>query len=246
VPRGEALGERLASVLEIVYLIFNEGYTATAGRDWMRKPLCEEALRLARMLQGLFAGRGEGEREVHGLAALLEIQASRLGSRVDAQGEPILLLDQDRGKWDRLYIGRGLQALARAATLPGAPGPYELQAAIAACHARAARAEDTDWARIVAIYDLLLARLPSPVVRLNRAVALGMAQGPAAALPEVDALMQEAALARYHLLHAVRGDLLFKLGRMAEAREAFEQAASMTANERERALMRQRARATLS
>ncbi len=246
VPRGEALGERLASVLEIVYLIFNEGYTATAGRDWMRKPLCEEALRLARMLQGLFAGRGEGEREVHGLAALLEIQASRLGSRVDAQGEPILLLDQDRGKWDRLYIGRGLQALARAATLPGAPGPYELQAAIAACHARAARAEDTDWARIVAIYDLLLARLPSPVVRLNRAVALGMAQGPAAALPEVDALMQEAALARYHLLHAVRGDLLFKLGRMAEAREAFEQAASMTANERERALMQQRARATLS
>lgn len=246
VPRGEALGERLASVLEIVYLIFNEGYTATAGRDWMRKPLCEEALRLARMLQGLFAGRGEGEREVHGLAALLEIQASRLGSRVDAQGEPILLLDQDRGKWDRLYIGRGLQALARAATLPGAPGPYELQAAIAACHARAARAEDTDWARIVAIYDLLLACLPSPVVRLNRAVALGMAQGPAAALPEVDALMQEAALARYHLLHAVRGDLLFKLGRMAEAREAFEQAASMTANERERALMRQRARATLS
>jgi len=246
VPRGEALGERLASVLEIVYLIFNEGYTATAGTDWMRKPLCDEALRLARMLQGLFAGRGEGEREVHGLAALLEIQASRLGSRVDANGEPILLLDQDRSKWDRLYIGRGLQALARAAALPGAPGPHELQAAIAACHAQATRAEDTNWTRIVAIYDLLLARLPSPVVRLNRAVALGMAQGPAAALPEVDALAQEAALSRYHLLHAVRGDLLFKIGRMGEAREAFEQAAAMTANERERALMQQRARATLN
>jgi RNA polymerase sigma factor (sigma-70 family) len=246
VPRGEALDERLASVLEVVYLIFNEGYSATAGSDWMRTPLCDEALRLARMLQGLFAGRGDGEREVHGLAALLEIQASRLAARVNAQGEPILLLEQDRKLWDRLLIGRGLAALARAATLPGEPGPYELQAAIAACHARAARAADTDWARIVAVYDLLLANMPSPVVRLNRAVAVGMAQGAEVALPLVDALRAEPALKRYHLLHAVHGDLLFKLGRMAEAREAFEQAASMTANERERALMQQRARATLN
>jgi RNA polymerase sigma factor (sigma-70 family) len=249
VPRGDALAERLPSVLEIVYLIFNEGYTATAGSDWMRKPLCDEALRLARMLQGLFANREDrstGAREVHGLAALLEIQASRLASRVNAEGEPILLLDQDRNLWDRLYIGRGLQALARAAALPGTAGPYELQAAIAACHARAVRAEDTDWAQIVAIYDQLLSLMPSPVVRLNRAVALGMARGPAAALPEVEALLQEPALARYHLLHAVHGDLLYKVQRMAEARAAFEQAAAMTANERERALMLQRARSTLS
>jgi RNA polymerase sigma factor (sigma-70 family) len=246
VPRGEALDERLASVLEVVYLIFNEGYSATAGSDWMRTPLCDEALRLARMLQGLFAGRSEGEREVHGLAALLEIQASRLAARVNAQGEPILLLEQDRNIWDRLLIGRGMAALARAAVLPGEPGPYELQAAIAACHARAARAADTDWARIVAIYDRLLANMPSPVVRLNRAVAVGMAQGAAAALPLVEALLPEPALKRYHLLHAVRGDLLFKLGRMNEAREAFEQAAAMTANQRERALMQQRARSTLS
>jgi predicted RNA polymerase sigma factor len=246
VPRGQALDERLASVLEVVYLIFNEGYSATAGSDWMRPPLCEEALRLARMLQGLFAGRGDGEREVHGLAALLEIQASRLAARVNAQGEPILLLEQDRKLWDRLLIGRGMAALARAAALPGTPGPYELQAAIAACHARAARAADTDWTRIVAIYDLLLASMPSPVVRLNRAVAVGMAQGADAALPLVEALRAEPALKRYHLLHAVLGDLLFKLGRMAEAREAFERAAAMTANERERALMQQRARSTLS
>ena len=243
---GGALDERLASVLEVVYLIFNEGYSATAGSDWMRTPLCDEALRLARMLQGLYTGRGPGEREVHGLAALLEIQASRLAARVNAQGEPILLLEQDRSLWDRLLIGRGMAALARAAVLPGQPGPYELQAAIAACHARAAQAADTDWARIVALYDILLAGLPTPVVRLNRAVAVGMAQGAAAALPLVEALLAEPALKRYHLLHAVLGDLLFKLGRTAEARAAFEQAAAMTANEREKALMLQRARSTPS
>jgi RNA polymerase sigma factor (sigma-70 family) len=245
VPRADALAERLASVLEVIYLIFNEGYSATAGSEWMRQPLCDEALRLARRLQGLFAGRA-GEREVHGLAALLEIQASRLASRVNAQGEPILLLDQDRRLWDRLTVGRGLQALARAAALPGAPGPYELQAAIAACHARAARAADTDWRRIVALYDQLLGVLPSPVVRLNRAVALGMAEGAAAALPEVQALTAEPALQRYHLLHAVRGDLLAKLGRGSEAREAFDKAAQLTGNARERALMLPRPPATLA
>jgi RNA polymerase sigma factor (sigma-70 family) len=242
VPRGDDLRARLAAVLEVVYLIFNEGYSATRGEDWMRASLCDEALRLARMLAQLAPHAAEA----HGLQALLEIQASRLRARVDAQGRPILLLDQDRSRWDRLLIGRGLAALERARTLDGDAGPYQLQAAIAACHARAATAPATDWPRIVALYDALAERLPSPVVALNRAVAIGMAHGPAAALPLVDALRDTPSLQRYHLLPAVRGDLLVKLGRPAEARAEFERAAALTANARERTLLLERARATLS
>ncbi len=238
VPRGDALAERLAAVLEVVYLIFNEGYTATSGADWMRPTLCDEALRLARMLAQLVPS----EREAHGLQALLEIQASRARARVDAEGHAILLMEQDRTRWDRLLITRGLAALQRAASLLGERGPYELQAAIAACHARAATPEATDWPQIVALYDELGARVPSPLVALNRAVAVGMASGPATALPLVDALAQDASMQRYHLLHAVRGDLLARLGRPDEACAEFERAASMTGNEREREVMQRRAR----
>lgn len=238
VPRGDALAARLAAVLEVVYLIFNEGYTATSGADWMRPTLCDEALRLARMLAQLVPS----EREAHGLQALLEIQASRARARVDAEGHAILLMEQDRTRWDRLLITRGLAALQRAASLLGERGPYELQAAIAACHARAATPEATDWPQIVALYDELGARVPSPLVALNRAVAVGMASGPATALPLVDALAQDASMQRYHLLHAVRGDLLARLGRHDEARAEFERAASMTGNEREREVMQRRAR----
>ncbi|MBL8288666.1 MAG: sigma-70 family RNA polymerase sigma factor [Rubrivivax sp.] len=241
VPRGEALATRLATVLEVIYLIFNEGYAATAGEDWMRPALCEEALRLGRVLAAL----APDEAEVHGLVALMEIQASRTRARTDAQGAPVLLLDQDRSRWDRLLMGRGLAALRRAAALQGGSeddgGPYALQAAIAACHARAPSAGDTDWARIVALYDRLLARAPSPVVELNRAVAVSMASGPAVALPLADALAALPQMQRYHLLHAVRGDLLARLGRGAEARAAFERAAALTANERERVLLAGRA-----
>jgi RNA polymerase sigma factor (sigma-70 family) len=239
VPRGEALGQRLAAVLEVVYLVFNEGYAATSGADWIRQSLCDEALRLARMLQQL----APAEPEVHGLAALLEIQASRLRARADAEGRPVLLLDQDRSRWDWLLVGRGLAALARAQALGGTPGPYQLQAAIAACHGRARTADATDWAHIAALYDRLFEAMPSPVVALNRAVAVGMAQGPQAALPLVDALRAAPALQRYHLLHAVRGDLLARLGRGAEAALAFDEAAALTANERERTLMQGRAAA---
>lgn len=237
VPRGTELAPRLASVLEVIYLIFNEGYAATAGDDWVRPELCDEALRLGRILAGLLPE----EPEVHGLAALMEIQASRLHARVDAQGEPVLLLDQDRGRWDRLLIRRGLAALRRAERLPGALGPYALQAAIAACHARAATADATDWARIAALYDALAAIAPSPVVALNRAVAVGMAFGPAAGLELVDGLREEPALARYHLLPSVRGDLLTKLERLPEARAEFERAAALTRNARERRLLLARA-----
>jgi len=243
VPRGEALATRLTVVLEVIYLLFNEGYAATAGDDWMRPALCEEALRLGRVLAVL----APAEPEVHGLVALMEIQASRTRARTDAMGRPILLLAQDRGRWDRLLIGRGLAALARAASLQGGDeaggGPYALQAAIAACHARAPVAEGTDWARIVSLYDRLLDRQPSPVVALNRAVAVGMAHGPATALPLVEALVPLPQMQRYHLLHAVLGDLLAKLGRGAEARQAFERAAELTNNERERGLLLDRARA---
>jgi len=240
-PRGEALHARLAAVLEVVYLVFNEGYAATRGAHWIRSTLCEEAMRLARILAGL----APEEPEVHGLQALLEIQASRLRARVDAAGEPVLLLAQDRGRWDHLLIARGLAALERARAIGGERGPYELQAAIAACHARARTPEATDWVEIVALYDALAQALPTPVVELNRAVAVGMAYGPGDALPLVDALAGEPALQRYHLLQAVRGDLLLKLDRPAQARAAFERAAAMTANERERALLLKRARATL-
>ncbi|HKJ92165.1 MAG TPA: RNA polymerase sigma factor [Longimicrobiales bacterium] len=233
VPRGEELDERLSSVLAVVYLIFNEGYTATAGDDWLRADLCEEALRLGRILAGL----APTEPEVHGLVALMEIQASRLHARLDASGEPILLMDQDRGCWDRLLIRRGLAALDRAQRLGGALGPYTLQAAIAACHARAGAAEDTDWERIVALYDALGQVSPSPVVELNRAVAVAMAFGPEAGLELIDGLTGEPALRTYHLLPSVRGDFLFKLGRATEARAEFERAASLTENARERALL---------
>ena len=239
VPRGEALAERLASVLEVVYLIFNEGYSATAGDDWLRPALCDDALRLARMLAEL----APAEPEVLGLVALLEIQASRSPARTGANGEPVLLLEQDRARWDRLLIRRGLQALERAERLGGTLGPYALQAAIAACHARAATADATDWPRIVALYDALASLAPSPVVQLNRAVAVSMAFGPAEALAIVDALVTDGKLASYHLLCAVRGDLLVKLGRVGEARSEFERAASLTRNERERRLMRARAEA---
>ena len=237
VPRGEALAERLESVLEVVYLVFNEGYSATAGDDWLRPALCDDALRLARMLAEL----APREPEVHGLVALLEIQASRSAARTSPDGEPVLLLEQDRGRWDRLLIRRGLQALERAESLGGAFGPYALQAAIAACHARAATAEATDWPRIVALYDALAALVPSPVVQLNRAVAVSMAFGPAEALAIVDSLVEGGELESYHLLCAVRGDLLVKLGRLGEARSEFERAATLTRNERERRLMQARA-----
>ncbi len=239
VPRGDALAARLASVLEVVYLIFNEGYAATAGDDWMRPDLCADAQRLGRILADLMPG----EAEVHGLLALMEIQASRLGARVDAKGEPILLPDQDRTRWDRLLIRRGLAALDRAQALPGPPGPYTLQAAIAACHARAATADATDWARIATLYDALAQVVVSPVVALNRAVANGMAHGPAAGLEQVDALLAEPALTHYHLLPSVRGDLLVRLDRIEEARAEFERAAALARNARERALLLARAAA---
>jgi RNA polymerase sigma factor (sigma-70 family) len=233
VPRADARAVRLASVLEVIYLIFN-----TAGDDWMRPALCEEALRLGRVLAGLVPD----ESEVHGLVALMEIQASRLHARIDAQGRPVLLPDQDRSRWDLLLIRRGFAALERAQALGGASGPYALQAALAACHARAHTAEQTDWAQIVALYDVLAQVRPSPVVELNRAVAVGMAFGPAAALEIVDVLAADAALANYHWLPSVRGDLLAKLGRMDEARAEFERAAAMTRNARERELLLERAR----
>lgn len=238
VPRGDELAVRLASVLEVVYLIFNEGYSATAGSEWMRPTLCKDALRLGRILAGL----APQEPEVHGLVALMEIQASRLRARTRADGEPILLLDQDRSRWDQLLIRRGLAALRRAESLGGALGPYALQAAIAACHARARVAADTDWARIAAIYDALAQRTPSPVIELNRAVAVAMAFGPAAGLEIADPLIAEPLFANYHLLPAVRADLLAKLGRRVEAVAEFERAASLTQNLRERALLRERAR----
>ncbi|HMO44493.1 MAG TPA: sigma-70 family RNA polymerase sigma factor [Rubrivivax sp.] len=236
VPQGDALHARLAAVLEVIYLIFNEGYSATAGGDWMRPALCEEALRLGRVLAQLVPD----EAEVHGLVALMEIQASRLRARTGPAGRPILLLEQDRGRWDHVLIGRGLAALARAAALGGERGPYGLQAAIAACHARARSANETDWPQIVALYDALAQRAPSPVVELNRAVAIGMAFGPAAALPLVDALADEPAMQRYHLMHSVRADLLAKLQRSDEARAALERAAELTSNEPERQLLRER------
>ncbi|HVX05681.1 MAG TPA: RNA polymerase sigma factor [Rhodanobacteraceae bacterium] len=241
VPRGEELPPRLASVLEVVYLIFNEGYTATSGDDWARPALCEEAMRLGRVLAGL----APREPEVHGLLALMEIQASRLHARTAADGTPILLLDQDRARWDRLLIRRGLASLERAEQLGGADGNYALQAAIAACHARALHASDTDWKRIASLYARLAEVAPSPVVELNRAVAVSMADGPEAGLQLVDALQRERALAGYHLLPSVRGDLLFKLGRRDEARVEFERAASLTGNARESELLRQRAAACI-
>lgn len=239
VPRGPELAARLSSVLEVIYLIFNEGYSATAGEDWMRPALCEDALRLGRILAGL----APREPEVHGLVALMEIQASRLGARTGPSGEPILLLDQNRARWDQLLIRRGLAALKLAEDLGGARGPYALQAAIAACHARARVAEETDWPRIVALYEMLVQLMPSPVVELNRAVALAMASGPAAGLALLDKLASESTLKSYHLLPSVRGDFLFKLGRLAEAREEFERAASLTRNAREREFLLDRARA---
>jgi RNA polymerase sigma-70 factor (ECF subfamily) len=238
VPRGDELSARLSSVLEVIYLIFNEGYSATAGDDWMRPGLCEDALRLGRILAEL----ASGEPEVHGLVALMEIQASRSAARTRPTGEPILLLDQDRSRWDQLLIRRGLAALQRAERLGGARGPYVLQASIAACHARARVAADTDWAAIVALYGELGRLMPSPVVELNRAVAVSMASGPAAALPLVDAIASAPALKNYHLLPSVRGDLLVKLGRFGEARPEFERAASLTRNARERDLLLDRAR----
>ncbi|MGZ3418758.1 MAG: RNA polymerase sigma factor [Polyangiales bacterium] len=237
VPRGEELAERLSSVLEVVYLVFNEGYAATAGDDWMRPALCEEALRLGRILAELVPG----ESEVHGLVALMEIQASRAAARTDARGEPILLLDQNRARWDQLLIRRGLAALTKAEALADPPGPYALQAAIAACHARARTAEETDWARIASLYQTLSDLTESPVVELNRGVAVGMAHGPAAGLAVIDALRSDPALAGYHLLPSVRGDLLFKLGRLDEARAEFERAAALTRNAREKRVLLDRA-----
>jgi RNA polymerase sigma factor (sigma-70 family) len=239
IPGAGELADRLASVLEVVYLVFNEGYSATAGDDWVRPALCEDAMRLGRVLAGL----APGEPEVHGLVALMEIQASRTSARVGPGGEPVLLLDQDRGRWDQLLIRRGLAALDRAQALSGALGPYTLQAAIAACHARARTADETDWTRIVALYDGLAEITRSPVVELNRAVAVGMAFGPAAGLEIADELTAEPALAAYHLLPSVRGDLLEKLGRLDEARAEFERAVSLTQNARERKLLLERAAA---
>jgi RNA polymerase sigma-70 factor, ECF subfamily len=239
VPRGAELGERLGSVLEVIYLVFNEGYSATAGDDWMRPALCEDALRLGRILAGL----APDESEVHGLVALMEIQASRSRARVGPSGEAILLLDQDRGKWDHLLIRRGLDALARAEALGGTLGPYALQAAIAACHARARTAEDTDWGRIAALYEVLGQITPSPIVELNRAVAVSRAIGPEEGLTLVDTLASEPTLKAYHLLPAVRGDLLDQLGRFGEARAEFERAASLTRNAREREILSERAAA---
>ncbi|MER5774276.1 RNA polymerase sigma factor [Streptomyces sp. NPDC002039] len=234
VPYGADREQRLASVLEVIYLVFNEGYSATAGDDLVRPALCEDALRLARLLAGLMPE----ESETHGLVALLEFQASRIATRTGPDGEPVLLADQNRTRWNRMLIGRGVAALRRAGT-----GPYSVQAAIAGCHAAAVRYEDTDWATIVALYGRLLVLIPSPVVELNRAVAVSMAEGPEAALPLVDALAGEPALAAYHLLPSVRGDLLERLGRGEEARVEFERAASLTRNARERSLLLRRARA---
>ncbi len=239
VPHGADRAARLSSVLEVIYLIFNEGYTATAGDDWTRPALCEDALRLGRILAEL----SPAEPEVHGLVALMEIQASRLRARSGPSGEPILLLDQNRARWDQLLIHRGLVALERAEKLRGALGPYTVQASIAACHARARTPEETDWVRIAALYDVLAGIAPSPVVELNRAVALAMAYGPAAGLEVVDALTAEPSLKDYHLLPSVRGDLLAKLGRMAEAHVEFERAAALARNARERELLLERARA---
>jgi len=241
VPRGEELLQRLDSVLEVIYLIFNEGYSATRGEDWVRPELCQDAMRLGRVV----AERVSDSSEAQGLIALMELQASRLRARVDAEGNPVLLLKQDRGRWDRLLIRRGLAALKKAEQLaaPHSPlGPYALQAAIAACHARARWPEETDWERIVALYDALAQMTGSPVVELNRAVAVSMAFGPGAALPLVDALHQSGELARYHLLPSVRGDLLFKLERYAEAQAEFERAAELTVNERERTFLAERAK----
>jgi RNA polymerase sigma factor (sigma-70 family) len=240
VPRGEELADRLSSVLEVLYLVFNEGYSATAGDDWMRPALCDDAVRLGRILAEL----APQEPEVHGLVALMEIQASRAKARVGPTGEPILLFDQNRRLWDRLLIRRGLAALERAEELGGAGGPYALQAAIAACHARALTPAETDWARIVALYDSLAQLIPSPVVELNRAVAVGMASGPAAGLELVEALTSEPSLKGYHLLPSMRGDLLAKLGRFDEARVEFERAAALTQNARERGLLLERAAAS--
>jgi RNA polymerase sigma factor (sigma-70 family) len=238
VPRGDALHQRLASVLEVVYLIFNEGYTATAGEDWMRPALCDEALRLGRMLAEL----APKQSEVHGLVALMELQASRAKARVDAAGRPVLLLEQDRARWDHLLIRRGLAALERAAKLGGSLGPYALQAAIAACHARAGTPEQTDWPRIAALYDALGQVSPSPVVELNRAVAVGMAFGPAAGLEIIDSLREDKSLRNYQWLPSVRGDLLAKLGRHEEARAEFKRAAELAGNARERELLLARAK----
>ncbi len=238
-PAGAELDERLGSVLAVVYLIFNEGYAATGGDAWVRPTLCEEAMRLGRIL----AARAPDEPEVHGLLALMELQASRLRTRVGRDGAPVLLLDQDRGRWDRLLITRGLAALARAETLGGSFGPYTLQAALAACHARAGTAEDTDWGRIAAIYGVLARVSPSPVVELNRAVAVSMAEGPEAGLALADPLLDEPALAGYHLLPAARADMLARAGRTDEAREELERAASLAQTERERRLLRHRAAA---
>jgi RNA polymerase sigma factor (sigma-70 family) len=239
VPRAGELATRLSSVLEVIYLIFNEGYSATAGADWTRPELCQDALRLGRVVAELLPG----EPEVHGLVALMEIQASRMAARVGPEGEPILLLDQNRARWDRLLIGRGLAALDRASALRGSPGPYALQAAIAACHARAPSGADTDWARIAQLYGQLAATAPSPVVELNRAVAVSMALGPAEGLALVDALVSDPTLASYHLLPATRADLLIKLGRDDEAQVELERAASLTRNQRERLLLLERAAA---
>jgi len=237
VPRGEELEARLSSVLEVLYLIFNEGYSATAGEDWVRPALCEDALRMGRIVAELVPS----EPEVHGLVALMEIQASRLRARVGSSGEPILLLDQDRGRWDQLLIRRGLAALARAESLSSSHGSYTLQAAIAACHARARTSEETDWYRIAELYRELARLAPSPIVELNRAVAVGMAFGPQAGLELVDALRSEPSLKGYHLLPSVRADLLKKMGRVDEARTEFERAASLTRNARERELLLARA-----
>jgi predicted RNA polymerase sigma factor len=238
VPRGSDLAARLASVLEVIYLIFNEGYTATAGDGWLRPALCEEALRLGRILAEL----APNEPEVHGLVALMEIQSSRSHARTGPSGEPILLLEQNRARWDQLLIQRGLAALERAEKLRGTLGPYALQAAIAACHARARTPEETDWVGIVAVYEALGLVAPSPVVELNHAVAVAMAFGPAAGLEIIDELLSEPSLKAYHLLPSVRGDLLRKLGRFDEARAEFERAAALTRNERERELLLERAR----
>jgi RNA polymerase sigma factor (sigma-70 family) len=237
-PRGPDLAARLSSVLEVIYLIFNEGYSATAGEDWMRPALCEDALRLGRILAGLVPN----EPEVHGLVALMAIQASRVRARVGPGGEPILLLDQDRARWDHVLVRHGLAALQRAEELGGGFGPYALQAAIAGCHARARAAAETDWKRIASLYDALAQLTPSPIVELNRAVAVAMAFGPAASLERVERLALEPTLKGYHLLPSVRGDFLFKLGRFAEARTEFERAASLTRNARERELLLERAR----
>jgi predicted RNA polymerase sigma factor len=238
VPRGAELSARLTSVLEVIYLIFNEGYSATSGDDWLRPALCEDALRLGRIL----AECAPREPEVHGLVALMEIQASRSHARVGPTGEPILLLEQNRGQWDQLLIHRGLTALERAEKLGAGFGPYVLQAAIAACHARALTAEDTEWTRIVALYDALAQITPSPIVELNRAVAVAMAFGPQAGLEVVDSLTSEPSLKAYHLLPSVRGELLSRLGRFDEARVEFENAAALTGNVRERTMLLERAR----